>query len=372
MPTSRPFPSGACVGVMAAPQPPVTSRARGLFVFVAVLALLACGAAAAPIRPKIVILTTFESGQDTGDAPGELQFWVEREHLTHSLTIPGLPHPILSNDDGVYAMVTGTCNRSGLALMLLGLDPRFDLSRTYWMIAGIAGTDADKASVGSAAWARWVVDGDNVNEIDGHDYPANWPFGILPYGSHAPDEPPGPGDWSQKPMAFELNPKLVQWAYDLTKNTPLPDSPAIRAFRSAYAGQPAAQRPPFVLIGDALGTARYWHGPALTRWANSWVKVYTQGHGHFVMTDCEDQSLSYALFMLGRAGRVDPNRELVLRTASNYSTPPRHGKSVVESLLTGEDLGTIAAAESAYRVGAPVIHELVQHWDRYQYVIPGN
>jgi purine nucleoside permease len=347
------------------------SPATARLAFAVLLCAKARVAAAEPLRPKVIILTTFEVGADTGDAPGELQYWVEREHLTGSLTVPGVLHPVRFNNAGVYAVVTGTCDRSGLAMMALGLDSRFDLTHTYWMMAGIAGTDADRASVGSAAWARWVVDGDNVNEIDGHDAPAAWPYGILPYGSHAPDEPPGAHDWSQKPMAFELNPKLVEWAYELTKDVVLSDTPSTQRFRAAYVGQPNAQRPPFVLIGDTLGTARYWHGPALTRWAENWVSMYTDGRGRFVMTECEDQSISYAIYLLGHAGRADPRRQLVLRTASNYSSPPK-GTTVLESLLTGESEGTVLAAESAYRVGSPVVHELVEHWDRYADRIPGD
>jgi purine nucleoside permease len=328
-------------------------------------------ASAPPIRPKIVILTTFEDGADTGDKPGELQYWVERDHLTKTLAVPGVLHPLRYNDRGEYAMVTGTCDRSGLAMMALGLDHRFDLRRTYWMIAAIAGTDPDRASVGSAAWAQWVVDGDNVNEVDDHDAPADWPYGIFPYGSSRPGQPPGPDDWSQKPMAFELDPGLVRWAYDLTKDVPLTDTPATRKFRESYVGQPAAQRPPFVLIGDTLGTARYWHGPRLTRWAENWVAMYTHGRGRFVMTDCEDQSICYALWLLGRAGKVDDRRLLVLRTASNYSAPA-HGVSVVQSLLNGESEGTLLALESAYRVGSPVVQAILAHWGRYRDAPPGG
>jgi purine nucleoside permease len=316
-----------------------------------------------------MILTTFEIGADTGDKPGELQDWVEREKLAGTLEIPGLAHPIRYNDAGVYAMVTGTCNRSGLAMMLLGTDPRFDLSHTYFMVAGIAGVDADRASVGSAAWAQWVVDGDNVNEIDLHDAPQGWPYGIIPYGAEYPDEAPGPRDWSQKPMAFQLDPGLVAWAYSLSKDVALRDSPEMARYRALYVGHPSGQRPPFVLVGDTLGTARYWHGPTLTRWAEHWCELYTGGKARFVMTECEDQSISYALHMLAKAGRVDPRRYLVLRTASNYSEPPA-SKGVVENLLTGEESGTAIAVESAYRVGAPVVHALVEHWDRYESRIP--
>ena len=324
-----------------------------------------------PVRPKVIIMTTFEIGADTGDRPGELQYWVEREKLTGTLDIPGLLHPLRFNDSGVYAMLTGTCNRSGLAMMLLGSDPRLDLSQTYFIMAGIAGVDPNRASVGSAAWAQWVVDGDNVNEIDGHDAPKEWPYGILPYGATSPDQPPGPNDWSQKPMTFQLEPGLVSWAFNLSKDVSLSDTSELSKYRASYVGYPNAQRGPFVLIGDTLGSARYWHGAALTRWAENWCKLYTDGKANFVMTECEDQSIAYALYMLGRAHRVDPRRYLVLRTASNYCEPPP-GVTVLDSLLHGEAGGELLAVESAYRVGAPVVHELVQHWDRYAPELPSS
>ena len=327
-----------------------------------VLSALLCGStlcSADPIRPKVMILATF---------PGEVRDWVEREKLTHSLPIPGVAEPLRYNDQGVYAMVTGTCNRSGLAVMALGLDPRFDLTHTYFMMAGIAGVDPKMGCVGCAAWARWIVDGDNVNEIGAKDYPPDWPYGILPYGATEPDKFSPMGDWSQKPMAFRLDPGLVAWAYDLTKGVALTDFPETAAMRARYA-EPAARRAPFVLLGDTLGTARYWHGPQLTLWAEQWVSLYTHGKGQFVMTECEDQSVAYALTMLGKAGRVDPRRFLDLRTASNYCEPPP-GESVVQSLLTGEQQGALLAFESAYRVGSPVVHALVQHWNQYESTLP--
>jgi purine nucleoside permease len=99
--------------------------------------------------------------------------------------------------------------------------------------------------------------------------------------------------------------------------------------------------------------------------------MYTKGKGNFVMTQCEDQSIAYAMYLLGRAGRVDPQRHLVLRTASNYSTPPRGG-SVVESVLSGESTGTAVAADSCWRVGAPVVHAILKDWAKYREALPGS
>ena len=36
------------------------------------------GAAEAPVKVKVVVVAMFEAGADTGDRPGEFQYWVER------------------------------------------------------------------------------------------------------------------------------------------------------------------------------------------------------------------------------------------------------------------------------------------------------
>jgi purine nucleoside permease len=378
-------------------------RTVSLFRALAPIAAFAvAGRCAEPIRPKVVILTTFEIGADTGDVPGELQYWVEREHLNGSLPIPGVAHPLRFNKDGVYAMVTSTRARSGVNFMALALDPRFDLRRTYFIIAGIAGVDPSQASIGSAAWARWVVDGDNVHEFGVRDAPSDWPYGLMALGASRPDEPPSPRNWDGKskrakldpsevareyavrmsqvrpgdlgidgPMAYQLNPALVAWAFDLTKDTPLADSPAAGALRSQYRGLDAAQRPPFVLLGDSLGGTHFWHGSQLTVWAERWCPIFTEGQARFVMTECEDQSISFAMYVLARAGKVDPRRYLVLRTASNYCEPPP-GEPVPRNLDAAEEDGATLAEESAYRVGSRVVHALVLGWDRYESVAPGG
>src|SRR3989442_9653682 len=43
---------------------------------------------AQPIPIKVVVVTMFERGEDTGDTPGEFQLWVEREHLDQVVPLP--------------------------------------------------------------------------------------------------------------------------------------------------------------------------------------------------------------------------------------------------------------------------------------------
>src|SRR5580693_6645869 len=97
---------------------------------------------ASPIPVKVVVVTMFERGEDTGDAPGEYQLWVEREHLDRVIPVPAGFHHVRMNDDGVLGMLTGIGTaRAAASVMALGLDPRFDVSKAYWIVAGIGGGD---------------------------------------------------------------------------------------------------------------------------------------------------------------------------------------------------------------------------------------
>jgi purine nucleoside permease len=324
--------------------------------------------AAELIRPKVIVVATFEVGADTGDTPGEFQFWAEREHLTGTLVVPGLDHPVRFNDQGVYGVVSGTTVRCGVQIMALCHDPRFDLTHTYWLINGIAGVNPHLASEGSAPWARHVIDGDIAYEIDPREAPADWPYGIMALGNKSPLAPPVIPAWAPKPMQWTLNPALVQWAFALTKDVALSDSPEAQAHRALYVGFPAALKPPGVLLGDSFASCRYWHGAIMQRWAEDWTKLYTGGEGICAMSDMEDQGLAGALTRLAAMGRVDFQRVLFLRTGSNFSMPPT-GQSAADSMVA-EYAGMLPALEAAYRVGSPVVQALVQGWAHYEVTPP--
>jgi hypothetical protein len=81
----------------------------------------------------------FERGEDTDDTPGEFQLWVEREHLDQILPLPSGYHHVRLNKNGVLGMVTGVGTaKAAASVMALGLDPRFELSKAYWIVAGMA------------------------------------------------------------------------------------------------------------------------------------------------------------------------------------------------------------------------------------------
>jgi purine nucleoside permease len=253
-------------------------------------------------------------------------------------------------------------------IMAVGLDPRFDFSHAYWLIAGIAGGSPDRISLGSAAWARWVVDGDLGYEIDAREIPQDWTTGYLPLRKKTPFEAPAEPLEGQ---VYAVNASLTEWAFDLTRATPLDDSDKLKEIRSHFDGD-AAQRPPFVTLGDEISSSTYWHGKLMDAWAAEWVRYFTGGKGEFATTAMEDTGTLQSLEYLARAGRVDKNRVLVLRTVSNYDRQPQ-GLSAAESLARqriGAYAAYLPALEAAYRVGHAVVNELLTHWQMYEATIP--
>src|SRR6266704_994753 len=157
----------------------------------AVLFLAAAAQAERRIPVKVVVVTMFEPGADTGDAPGEFQYWVERDKLDRVIPFPQGYRDLRMNRQGVLGVVTGVGTAKAAAtIMALGLDPRFDLRKSYWVVAGISGIDPADGSLGSAAWAEWVVDGDLAHEIDAREIPKDWKTGFVPLRKTSPYEQP--------------------------------------------------------------------------------------------------------------------------------------------------------------------------------------
>jgi purine nucleoside permease len=324
-----------------------------------------------PIRVKVVVIAAFERGEDTGDAPGEFQLWVEREHLDQALPLPAGYHHLRMNKDGVVGMVTGVATaKAAASVMALGLDPRFDLTKAYWIVAGIGGGDPADVSLGSAVWANHVIDGDLAFEVDARQIPDSWPTGYVPLRKETPYQQPVRTDLEGE--VYTLNQDLVGWAFRMTQNMDLADSQAMMTARARFAGFPNALKPPFVTRGDALSASTFWHGSKMNEWANAWTRYYTGGNGNYVVAAMEDTGTMQALTFLSKAGRADLQRVLVLRTVSNYDREAP-GTSVAESLKTmvfGNYSAYLPALEAAETVGDRVVRDIVKHWADRESVIP--
>jgi purine nucleoside permease len=325
---------------------------------------------ASPIRVKVVVVTMFERGEDTGDTPGEFQLWVEREHLDQVFTLPAGYHHVRLNKDGVLGMLTGVGTaKAASSVMALGLDARFDLTRAYWIVAGIGGGDPADVSLGSAVWADYVVDGDLAFEIDGRQIPASWTTGYVPLRKGTPYEQPAIADYGE---VYALNAGFVEWALRLTERSGLPDSDTLRKFRSRFSSFPNALRPPFVTRGATLSAGTFWHGSKLDDWANEWTRYYTGGKGNYMVAAMEDSGTLQSLTFLSQAGRADLQRVLVLRAVSNYDREPP-GTTAAESLkemVSGNYSAYMPSLEAAQIVGDKVVRDIVEHWTERENQVP--
>lgn len=347
-----------------------------LCLMAALLRATACHAAPAPLPIRVVVVTTFEIGHDTGDTPGEFQDWVENLPLSETLPFPQAYHDLrLNRALGVLGIVTGEGpTRAAASIEALGNDPRLDLSHAYFVLAGIAGVDPNVGSAGGAFWALHVVDGDLAHEIDARDIPPDWKTGYVPLERAHPYElpPPPPQSISGSSM-FTLNAGLVRWAFQQTGKVTLPDSPTLQSIRARYTGFPAARKPARVAIGDTLAAGTFWLGARMNGWAEDWVSYWTKGEGRFATTAEEDAGFMQALTFLSQVHKVDLNRVLVLRTASNFDMPPP-GETPADMLAAEAKPGSLSAykqsIDAAYSVGSVVVRTLATHWDVYATKIP--
>ena len=88
----------------------------------------------------------------------------------------------------------------------------------------------------------------------------------------------------------------------------------------------------------------------------------------------EDTGTLQSLWLLAKAGKVDLNRVMVLRTASNFDMPPP-GITPAENLARlklGSYSSYLPALEAAWRVGNIVVENVLLNWDRVREVVPGE
>jgi len=327
-----------------------------------------------PITVKVVVVSMYETGELEGDQPGEFQFWVERVPLDEEYAFVAGEYPLRFNERGILGICTGGgISNATASIMALGLDARFDLSDAYWLVAGIAGGDPADVAVGSAVWARYVIDGDLLYEIDAREIPSEWPYGLIPLGARQPAKP---GDdvsqgWTVDTTSFQLNSQLVGWANSLSQEVKLKEYPASLKFSSQFIGYPGALSRPRILQGETLSSSTYWHGQLMNQWANDWVQVYSSADMNFMTTNMEDSGTLTALHRLDRLGLVNAERVLVLRAVSNYTLPPP-GESAAWSVTAEYPDQGLPALEAAYQVGRFVVDALVEGWARYALQLPST
>jgi purine nucleoside permease len=321
--------------------------------------------AAEPRALKVLIITMFGP---------EAQPWIEPFALKEEIAVPGLSpdYPALRcNADDVCLLTTGMGHANAAASTLaVTLDPRFDLRKTYFLIAGIAGIDPAQGTLGTAAWARWLVDSGIAHELDAREMPKGWKTGYYGILTKGPGEKP---KLEYRTEVARVDEALLQTALALTKNAKLTDSEQARAYRAHYCIAPANQ-PPQVTQCDTLGGDTWWHGHQLGEHARAWTRLLTDGQGSYCTTQQEDNATRNALERAAAAGKVDLKRLAVLRTGSNFDRP-YPGQSAHASLLastTGATGGFVPATRNLAIVGGIVVRDIVARWPLWREGVPAQ
>ncbi|MGE9291906.1 MAG: purine nucleoside permease [Puniceicoccales bacterium] len=313
------------------------------------------------MKPRVVIVTQF---QPPDPQPGEFSHFQQGYNLEPLKDSP-LPGLLFSNpDESLLGIVAGVgAVQTATVITALGLDPRFDLSESLWIISGIAGGDPAMASLGSPVLTDWCVDGDLAWEIDARELPPNWDTGILPLGAKAPYSPPTADDgvFGSRYECSQLPSAILAWARNQLGSVPLAENDEARIEGERYRNCPLAASPPALRVGTTLSAVRFWHGHQMNEWARRWVDLFTQGQSPFITSNMEDSGTLYALRFLAQRGRVDDQRILLIRTLSNFTRPPS-GEPSVSTLIAEEGDAHLPGFELALENGYRVARKLITDW----------
>src|SRR5208282_5637789 len=116
-------------------EPAMASRSSVLAAALLIATLSRPAAADSPaIAPRVLVITMFG---------GEAKPWLDAEALGRKLALPGLSKAYLEvacSDDGLCMMTTGMgYANAASSIAALVFSGRFDLTKTYFLISGIAG-----------------------------------------------------------------------------------------------------------------------------------------------------------------------------------------------------------------------------------------
>jgi purine nucleoside permease len=313
-------------------------------------------------RPvKVMIISMF--------AP-EGQVWLDHLGPWESIPVAGLSpdYPdVHCNKQDICVMTTGMGHANAAAsTMALTFSPRFDLRHTYFLVAGIAGIDPQQGTLGSAAWAKYLVDFGIQWELDGREIPPGWNTGYLGINTKDPTQKP-PLDYRTE--VFQLNTALADAAFALSRNVQLSDSDEAKAARAKY-GYAPADLPPTVIQCDTLAGDTWWSGTLLGERARQWTKILTDGKGVYCTTQQEDNATYEALSRAANAHRVDLSRVAVLRSGSDFDRP-YPGQSSADNLLNYAAQGGFQpAVANLFLAGNPLVQDIATHWSDWRHGVP--
>jgi purine nucleoside permease len=330
----------------------------------AAAALRSAGAVALgqPLAVKVLVINMFQL---------EAAPWLAELRPDREIRVPGLSsdYPVVRcNAAAVCQMTTGMGHANAAASMMAVLySGLFDLHKTYFLIAGIAGIDPARGTIGSATWARYAVDVGIAHEIDARELTGGWQDGYFGIDTDAPGIKPR---LEYRTEVFRLDEALLQKALSLSHHVALEDSDDVRTYRQHYPQSPANQ-PPQVTQCDTVSDDTWGSGQHLGEHARRWTTLLTDGEGIYCTSQQEDNATLNALTRGAQSGLLDLKRVAVLRSGSDFDRPYAH-QSTIDALRAQFALAGAAriSVDNLVRAGQPLVDEIGRHWDRWRDGVP--
>ncbi|KAK5222606.1 hypothetical protein LTR72_005443 [Exophiala xenobiotica] len=313
------------------------------------------------IAPKFVIISMF--------APEAAVWWGidEFDLLAQNITLPGLsplfPDVHCTADGEVCQVITGESEiNAASTISALVLSSKFDLTKSYFMVAGIAGVNPKVATLASVTFARYAVQVALQYEFDYRDLPDNFTTGYIPFDTDDPASYPGEIYGTE---VFETNLALRDIAIGLASSAVLNDTAAAQAYRAKYALEAAyvaGSQGPSVLGCDVATSDVYYSGTRLSEAFENTTHIWTNGSGVYCTTAQEDNATLEAIMRAAKMNLTDYSRVMVMRTASDFDRPPP-GVSEIQNLLYVNQGGFTPAIKNIYLAGIKVVMGVLEGWD---------
>lgn len=314
----------------------------------------------AVFQPKAFVINMFELERDP---------WLEALDFVHNITIPGLSplYPTIhcTTNYSICQMTTGEgeINAASSVTTLL-LSPLFELSKTYFLIAGIAGGEPKYTTLGGVTFSKYAVQAALEYQVSYQEFiktNPNWTSGYFAYGTDNPWTYPGNVYGTE---VFELNEKLRDRAVELALTAELANGTEANAkFRKLY-NETAARSLPTVTKCDGLTSDNYFFGNVLGDYFSYYAKLMTNGSAHYCATAQEDNASLEAFTRLDKYGLADFSRVVVMRTISDFARPPPSLANNTVGFFNDVSQGGIGASlENLVNAGLPFITDVLEHWD---------
>ncbi|CAK7236935.1 hypothetical protein SBRCBS47491_009806 [Sporothrix bragantina] len=319
------------------------------------------------IAPKVMIISLFSP---------EADIWYEKlpssglgDLMDVNVTAPGLsmlfPHVHCVADHSICQMTTGESEiNAASSVMAAALSGKFDLTKTYFLIGGIAGINPKYGTLGSVALAQYTVQVALQYEFDAREMPSNWSTGYFGYGTDAPNVYPGNAYGTE---VFEISATLRDLAYGFASKANLSVDATATEYGKKYAAvEPAslyapASQPPSVIKCDTVTSDVYFSGKVLGEAFEEVTSVWTNATGKYCMTAQEDSAVLEVLVRLAIEGMVDFSRAMLMRTGSDFDRPPPN-ETAFDNLRIADQNGFEIAIDNIYLAGVEIVRGILDGW----------